>query len=351
MITRILIPLDGGAVAESALTAAAELTRALQGTLVLFRVYDVPPSEVSLRVIEAEAEVAQTYLAEVALRPELAGLQVEIKTLGGAAACNILDAVQEYQADVLVMSSHGRSGFTRWALGSVAEHVIRHAPVPVLVLHRPHEEEPLRKTAPVALVAVDSSPLAETALLPAAEVLSALAAPEVGTLHLVRVVAPPVEIRAAAPSVQPTPLLEREDETLRAAEDYLLRLSGRLEAEGLDGQHPAVTWSLQVSEDVVTALIHAGEQTDQEGHEALFLALATHGRNARERWADPDVSRPCLPHHVQCSTRHSAVPFENSLAADRHGAGCSRRRVGPFGCRAGFRLPTSHHHHLVDTRS
>jgi nucleotide-binding universal stress UspA family protein len=90
--------------------------RSLQGALILFRVYDVPPSDVPLRVIEAQAEQAQTYLAEVALRRDLVGLQVETRTLGGAAALNILDAVQEEQADLLVMSSHGRSGFTRWAL-------------------------------------------------------------------------------------------------------------------------------------------------------------------------------------------------------------------------------------------
>jgi nucleotide-binding universal stress UspA family protein len=285
MIKRILIPLDGSTLAESVLPVAAQLARVLQGTLVLFRVYDVPPSDVSLRVIEAEAEEAQTYLAGVSRRPDLAGLQIETKVLGGAAARNILDAVQEYQADLLVMSSHGRSGVRRWALGSVAEHVIRHAPVPVLVLHRPREGEPLHKTSPIALVALDGSPLAETALLPAAEALSALAAPEAGTLHLVRVVAPPVAIHAAAPEAQPTPLLEREDERLRTAEDYLLRLAERLQAEGLSGYHPAVTWSLHISEEISTTLIHAGEQADQEGHEALFLALATHGRSARERLA------------------------------------------------------------------
>ena len=261
MITRILVPLDGSALAESVLPVAAQLTRALQGTLVLFRAYDVPPSDVSLNVIEAEARRAQTYLADVALRPELAGLRVETRTLGGAAALNILDAVQEYQANLLVMSSHGRSGFTRWALGSVAEHVIRHAPVPIF-LHRPREGEPLRKTSPVALVALDGSPLAETALLPAAEVLAALRSPQEGTLHLVRVVAPPVEIRGATPSVQPTPLLEREDETLRTAEDYLLRLKTHLERVGLGGHHPAIIWSLHVSEEIGTNLIHAGEQAD-----------------------------------------------------------------------------------------
>jgi nucleotide-binding universal stress UspA family protein len=285
MIKRILVPLDGSTLAESVLSLAAQLTRTLEGTLVLFEVYDVPPTDIPLQVSEAAAEQAQTYLARVARRSDLVGLPVETKTLGGAAARGILDAVQEYRADLLVMSSHGRSGFPRLALGSVAEYVIRHTSVPVLVLHRPREREPLRKkTSLVALVALDGSPLAETALLPAAEVLSALVAPETGTLHLVRVVAPPVEIRAAAPSGQVTSLLEREDETLHAAEGYVLGLAERLQVEGLGDHHPAITWSLHVSEEVINSLLHAGKQVDQEGHEALFLALATHGRNLLENW-------------------------------------------------------------------
>ncbi len=86
MITRILVPLDGSALAESALPVAAQLTRALQGTLILFRVHDVPPSDVPLSVIEAQTRQVHTYLAEAALRPELVGLQIETRTLGGAAA-------------------------------------------------------------------------------------------------------------------------------------------------------------------------------------------------------------------------------------------------------------------------
>ena len=132
--------------------------------------------------------------------------------------------------------------------------------------------------------------------LPAAEVLAALAAPEEGTLHLVRIVAPPVEIRAAAPSEHLTPLLEREDEILRAAEDYLLSLSERLQSQGLGGHHPAVTWSLYVSEEISTTLIHAGEQADQEGHEALFLALATRERSALERWTSGSIAANILEH-------------------------------------------------------
>jgi hypothetical protein len=58
--------------------------------------------------------------------------------------------------------------------------------------------------------------------------------------------------------------------------------------------------------------------------------------------ADPDVSRPCLPHHVQCSTPHSLAPFENPLSPDRNGADGASLWAGPFLCRACLWLPTSH---------
>ena len=290
MITRILVPLDGSALAESALPVAAQVTRAIEGTLILFRAYDITQSDYIEAIMDAEAEEAQTYLAGIAHRPELAGLQIETREIGGAAAHNILDAVQAYQADLLVMSSHGRSGFTRWALGSVAEYVIRHAPVPVLVLHEPHESKPLHTASPTALVALDGSLRAESALGPAADVLAALAAPQDGTLHLVRVVAPPVEIHSESASMHPTPLIKREDAILREAEDYLLRLSERIQTHGIDGHHPTASWSLHVAEEVTPALVHAG----QEGRETLFLALATHGRGSLERWKSGSIAAAFL---------------------------------------------------------
>src|SRR5438874_11297580 len=65
--------------------------------------------------------------------------------------------------------------------------------------------------------------------------------------------------------------------------------------------------------------------------------------------ANPDLSLSGLPHHVQCSTPHALVPFENPLTPDRNGANGARRRARPFRCRTYLRLPTSHHHHLADS--
>jgi hypothetical protein len=68
---------------------------------------------------------------------------------------------------------------------------------------------------------------------------------------------------------------------------------------------------------------------------------------ARPWRTHPDVSRPCLPHYVQCPAPHAFVSFENPFPLRRHGALRAGRRVGSLGCRACLRLSTSHHHHLA----
>jgi hypothetical protein len=67
--------------------------------------------------------------------------------------------------------------------------------------------------------------------------------------------------------------------------------------------------------------------------------------------ADPDLSLPGLPYHVQCPAQHSVISPENPLSQGRSGTGRAGRRVGSFGCRTGLRLSTSHHHHLAVARS
>src|SRR5207249_8215258 len=103
-------------------------------------------------------------------------------------------AVNSQHADLVVMCSHGEIGFKRWMVGSVAEEVIHHAPVPVLVLHqdgsdltRPHGSapRPLR-----ALVALDGSTEALISLQPAAQLVATLSAPAHGSLHLMQIVQP-----------------------------------------------------------------------------------------------------------------------------------------------------------------
>jgi nucleotide-binding universal stress UspA family protein len=114
------------------------------------------------------------------------GLAVRIRVDYGPAAPSILRAADEERTDVIVMSTHGRGGLGRWLYGSVADEVLRHAAVPIVLISATCErawsvEGPFR-----LLVPLDGSPLAEAALGPAGEVADALGA----ELVLLRVVEP-----------------------------------------------------------------------------------------------------------------------------------------------------------------
>jgi nucleotide-binding universal stress UspA family protein len=313
MLQRILIPLDGSVRAEYALPVAARLAHATGGSLILLQVYQVMPSEFVLSDYTAEAAPATAYLAQVAARPELAGITVERITLAGAVARTILDAVLEYQADMLVLCSHGRSGQTRWALGSVAEKVARHAPVPVLVLRKPHDVFPGQRTGTghqlCALVALDGSSFAEAALAPATQMILALAAPAPGALHLVQVVRPSANIEDR-PYEQDT-LLESADrlqeQALREAHDYLRAVAERVRTGDLAGSKLQVTWSVAVAEDVAATLVQLAEEKE----DIVLIALASHGRGGLQRWALGSVAERVLE-----STRIALLIVRPSRAAD-----------------------------------
>ena len=202
MFHHILVPLDGSFRAEQALPVAARLARASGGTLTLLKVVtagidmDLRPMELTKRAeLSQEADVAraQEYLAQVASSDDLKGIDVRTEVLTGTPAQAILLFAQLQPVDLLVMCSHGTTGIKRWLLGGVAEKVAHHATFPVLLLHEggpalvgtpPHAEGPLR-----VLVPLDGSVLAKAALVPAAQLVAALAAPGPAELHLTRVVA------------------------------------------------------------------------------------------------------------------------------------------------------------------
>jgi nucleotide-binding universal stress UspA family protein len=148
MYKRIIVPLDGSELAEQALQEARELSGRLGSPLHLVRVVDtyrtqsLPATGMALdysmlaELAEEEIEDAKTYLEQRVndLRGE--GLTVTGDVLHGPIARQIVAAATP--EDVIVMSSHGRTGIKRWFLGSVAEEVMRHAECPVL-LHRATE--------------------------------------------------------------------------------------------------------------------------------------------------------------------------------------------------------------------
>ncbi len=137
---RILVPLDGSALAEAALGRAAELAREGNGTLVLLRAAEAhamtlgDPSAAQVAVVRE----AEEYLGGIAAALRRDGLgKVETSVWYGPAAPAIVEAARLRHADLIVMSTHGRSGVGRLVLGSVAESVLRGTTVPILLFRAP----------------------------------------------------------------------------------------------------------------------------------------------------------------------------------------------------------------------
>ena len=99
--------------------------------MVLFRAYHEPDD---VTHIGHARESAQHYLKMIADRFTHAGIRVRMATEQGDAAESILDAADALHADLIAMSTHGRSGVRRFVLGSVADRVLHHARVPVLLI-------------------------------------------------------------------------------------------------------------------------------------------------------------------------------------------------------------------------
>src|SRR2546421_10495545 len=221
MFKRILVPLDGSGRAERALPIAARLARATGGSIFLVRVLSTEPARLPSApgkpnlvqtIGQADRALAESYLAGVAECELLTGIPVQTYVPVGLISPSILTMAAEKHADIIVMCSHGYTGVKRWwMMGSVAAKVARFADIPVLVLREggsvPEERHPGERPLRV-LVPLDGSDYARAALVPAAYLAAALAAPGRGALHLTHIVQPAhearVPTRTARPPARPT---------------------------------------------------------------------------------------------------------------------------------------------------
>lgn len=146
MYRRILVPLDGSKLAERALPAAEELARLMQAPLHLVRVIDPAQWDLSANgADEAEGLAADSYLERMTQREVEQGIGARGEVRYGNTVREIVSTTQP--GDLMVMSTHGRGGLARWFLGSVAEAVIRHAPVPLLLIRVAPDDQPERNLA------------------------------------------------------------------------------------------------------------------------------------------------------------------------------------------------------------
>lgn len=141
-LKRILVPLDFTECAQKALFYAAPFARQFGAELTLLHVVEPVSSIASEAMIFPPLESEHDAKRELeALRAKLPhDVRCEILLRSGRPQFEIPAIAKEFSSDLIILSTHGRTGFERLLMGSVAENVVRHAPCPVLIV-RQHEHE------------------------------------------------------------------------------------------------------------------------------------------------------------------------------------------------------------------
>lgn len=318
---RILVPLDGSPVAEEALPTAITLVQraGAQGKLLLahvnpmghfvfaphslelppkspphFLLTNVHPLEDRLSApigpFELPArgqEERDTYLASIEAAAQAQGVPAEAIQTEGDPATGIVDMAYDHHADLILLVTQAREGLCYLVHGSVADHVLQSATVPVLLLKR--GEAPLRafpsQGQPQLLVPLDGSALAESVL----PHISSLAQQLGATVTLLRSLdlpnLPPVErdrAGAAIETVHTSLSPERQ-----AAQQYLEQTQQRLQAQG-------IPTTILVTEGDAAYDIAEHARTLEEAGKAVLLVLATHGHTGINRWLYGSVAGAVL---------------------------------------------------------
>lgn len=148
MYKKMLVLLDGSELSECSLEHAKIVALACRcPEVIVLRVMEPDPQVTDIGGVaseswyrDAQARVKaelENYVSQVTNKLKKEGLTPKGVLVSGRAADEILDYAKKNHFDLIVMSTHGRSGVSRWVIGSVADKVIRHSPIPVLLV-APH---------------------------------------------------------------------------------------------------------------------------------------------------------------------------------------------------------------------
>ena len=141
MYRRVLVPLDGSRVAEAILPFIEQIAGPLDMEVLLVRVVPLTSMDVVGMAKESQAGApilreldAQGYLEPLVASLKAKGVRAGARVRIGDPATEIVAAAKEINADLIAMTTHGRSGLGRLLFGSVAEAVLRGSPIPVFLL-------------------------------------------------------------------------------------------------------------------------------------------------------------------------------------------------------------------------
>jgi nucleotide-binding universal stress UspA family protein len=254
MLQRILVPIDGSELSERALALTTTFARAQAAEVILVRVvepplwYDPEPdgitsADIYQELVDAVEQEAQAYLDRLVTQLEADGLRVRGELLHGSPSPVLLEYEERVQPDLIIMGTHGRSGIQRFALGSIADRLVREGTVPVLLIR---SLSPALSVAEGALVPLDGSRTAEQAL----PMVKMLAGKPLRRIRLLRAIA-------------------TADEWATASQ-YLEDIAHQLTTSGLE-----VETTVRMDEPSVAIV--------SEAPSAHLVIISTHGRSGFDR--------------------------------------------------------------------
>lgn len=299
MYSKVVIPLDGSELAEGVLPHVAEVIRDRGSQVYLLSVaplmkgmspaaVDAPPPPDGVRGERKRVEEELVaYLQTVAKELEPVAADVQVGVRFGRQADEILAFVSDVGADLIAMSTHGRSGIGRWVFGSVADRMLRGAACPVLLVRarsRGAVTAPLPRTPyECILVPLDGSELAEQVL----PYVKALIRPNHTSIHLVSVLTTGLGDRTVALLTSYPPGLRLATTALHHAE-IQLRSYLRSVAAVLRERGAAVHIAIQRGSPADEILACAAKV------EADLISMTTHGFSGLSRWVYGNVAGKVL---------------------------------------------------------
>jgi nucleotide-binding universal stress UspA family protein len=281
-MTTVLVPLDGSELAQRAVPFAMNIAERDGRSLLLLRAVNtmiaVTPRDAQAMLNDATIEL-EAYAA--ALNAE--SVRIDTRIVDAPADVAILEAAEDEEIDLVVMSTHGRSGLGRWIYGSVADAVLRDAPVPVLIVPPHGLTGWSTDTPPKILVPLDGSTLAMAAIGPATQLADSLGA----TLVLGSVVTFPHYAAYAEgyTFVDPAPT----ENALAASRQYLQDIAAGLRTE-----------TRNVTVSAMFGSPFYGVATMAVDLNATLIVMATHGRGG--------IARAVLGSVATATLRQSSIP-------------------------------------------
>jgi len=275
MFSRILLPMDHSSLAECVLPHTVAVTRAFESQVTLLHVLDVgnraswrrAVDPLNWQIRKAEAE---TYLNDLTLRLQKAGLPTEKRIQEGQAAEQVVEFARNNDFHLIILSSHGQSGLSGWNVSSVVQKIILRAHTSMMIVraYQPASTDVTGLRYRRLLLPMDGSQRAECVL----PVASALARAHVARIFLAHVIQRPAMPRRTLPTREDVELADRIVERNRAeATRYLDELQSRLSGK--------VEVRMLVSDQAAMAL---HELADQEKIDLILLSA--HGYSAVTRW-------------------------------------------------------------------